>query len=441
MWRVLAAAALLAAGAAPDDAAAQGQRRGAIAIVNARLATVARPDPIEGGTLLIEDGRIAAAGRGVAVPAGAEVVDAAGRWVTPGFIAGFSRLGLIEVDSVDDAVDAGAAASPFSAAIDVAPAINPSAPGIAITRIEGVTRAVVAPQAARRLFGGRGTLIRLGPGDDLTMPGHSFQFAELGERGAELAGGSRGAAVAEFRNALREAAAYARDPRSKEGGWTRDSILPALDAEALAPVAAGRMPILIRAERASDIRNVLNLKAEFPLLRPVVVGASEGWLVARELAAAGVPVIASALNDLPARFETVAATQSNVGRMVAAGVTVAIGLIDDDDGHQVRLLPQHAGNLVAVARVPGATGLRHAQALALLTSAPAAIFGLSGELGTLEAGKRADVVIWDGDPLELSSAPVAVYIDGSEIPLVSRQTELRDRYLPSVRAASPPAGR
>jgi imidazolonepropionase-like amidohydrolase len=424
--------------ARPADA--PRQEGGTVAIVNARLATIADAEPVDGGTLVIADGRIAAAGRAVPVPAGARVIDAAGRWVTPGLFAGFSRLGLIEVDSVADAVDSGAPASPFSAAIDVAPGINPSAPSIAITRIEGVTRAVVAPTAARAIFGGQGAIIGLGTGADPVMPGHAFQFVELGERGAELAGGSRGAALAEFRNAMREAGAVARDAGGREGGWTRDSILPELDAEALVPVVTGRMPILIHVERASDVRTVLRLKREFPRLRPVLVGASEGWLVAPEIAAAGVPVVTSALNNLPSRFETLAATQSNVGRLVDAGVTVALGLIDDDEGRQVRLLPQHAGNLVALTRVPGASGLTHAQALAALTQAPAAIFGLAGELGTLERGKRADVVVWDGDPLELSSAPVALFIDGAEIPLTSRQTELRDRYLPLVRQAPATGG-
>jgi imidazolonepropionase-like amidohydrolase len=114
--------------------------------------------------------------------------------------------------------------------------------------------------------------------------------------------------------------------------------------------------------------------------------------------------------------------------MVAAGVEVALGLIDENDARQLRLLPQEAGNLVALGRVPGATGLSHGQALALITAAPARIFGM-GAVGRIEDGATADIVIWSGDPLELSSTPLAVFIGGVEQPLSNRQDRLRDRYL------------
>jgi imidazolonepropionase-like amidohydrolase len=140
-----------------------------------------------------------------------------------------------------------------------------------------------------------------------------------------------------------------------------------------------------------------------------------------------VPVITLTLFDLPDSFENIASTRSNIGRLVAAGVTVGLGIIGGDSGSQPRNLPYFAGNAVAQAAVPGGVGLTKAQALATITSGPAEIFGLT-ELGSLAPGKRADVVIWDGDPLELTSAPVAVYIDGVAQPMVSRQTLLRDRY-------------
>jgi imidazolonepropionase-like amidohydrolase len=203
-----------------------------------------------------------------------------------------------------------------------------------------------------------------------------------------------------------------------------------VDVAALVPVVRGQTKLLVRAERANDLTRILELKREFPNLDLVLVGAQEGWMVADRIAAARVPVITSALDNLPGSFERLGATQSNVGRLVRAGVKVALGLIDDDDGRQIRLLPQHAGNLVALSKVPGAVGLTHAQALATITSAPAEIFGLT-DVGMLGAGKRADVVLWDGDPLELSSAPTMVMIDGRPVPLDSRQTKLRDRYHPS----------
>lgn len=399
-----------------------------VAITNGKVATVAAADPVDGGTVLIRDGRITAVGRGVAVPAGATVIDAGGKWVTPGIIAGFSRLGIVEIDAVDQTDDSSADKSPFSAALDVASSVNPRSVNIPINRIEGLTRAVVAPSAGEAIFAGQGTIIGLGGGDDTVMRARAFQFIELGERGANLAGGSRGAAFLNFRNGLHEAEDFARNPKGYEGGKDRDAILTRLDAAALVPVVQGRVPAIIHVERASDITALLDLRREFPALKLIIVGGAEGWMVADKLAAARVPVIATATQNLPGRFEMLAATESNVGRLVAAGVTVALGMIDDNDTRQVRLLPQHAGNLVAMAKLPGAVGLTHAQALASITSAPAKIFGMT-DLGTLEAGKRADVVIWDGDPLELSSAPVAVYIDGKPVPLTSRQTQLRDRYL------------
>ena len=181
-------------------------------------------------------------------------------------------------------------------------------------------------------------------------------------------------------------------------------LLTRFDAAALVPVLQGRQLLLVHVERASDILQVLALKREFPRLRLVLVGATEGWTVADRIAAARVPVIANALNDLPATFEQLAATQSNVGRMRAAGVTVALGMINDDEARQVRLARQQAGNLVAVGRVPGASGLSWGEALAAITSGPAEAVGLGGEIGSLRPGRRADVVIWDGDPLENGSA-------------------------------------
>jgi imidazolonepropionase-like amidohydrolase len=193
-------------------------------------------------------------------------------------------------------------------------------------------------------------------------------------------------------------------------------------------VLNGRQLLLVHVERASDILQVLALRQEFPRLRLVLVGATEGWTVADRIAAAGVPVIANALVDLPGSFEQLAATQSNVGRMEAAGVKVALGMINDDEARQVRLARQHAGNLVAIGKLPGATGLGWGAAFASITSRPAEAVGMGSELGSLRAGRRADVVIWDGDPLENTTAALSVMIDGVQQPMENHQTKLRDRY-------------
>src|SRR5207248_2028305 len=213
-----------------------------------------------------------------------------------------------------------------------------------------------------------------------------------------------------------------------EARRSEDVLLTRFDAAALVPVLQGRQYLLVHAERASDILQVLELKREFPSLKIVLVGVSEGWTVADRIARAGVPVIASAVNDLPASFEQIAATQSNVGRMRAAGVKVSIGTIDDTDTRNIFWERQYAGNLVALQRIPGATGVSWGDALAMITSKPAEAIGMGGEIGSLLPGRHADVVIWSGDPLEGSSAAEQVFIDGVRQPLATHQTRLLERY-------------
>jgi imidazolonepropionase-like amidohydrolase len=425
-------------------------------------------DPIIGGTVVVRDGRVVAAGSGVRVPANAEVIDASGKWVTPGIVAGFSRLGLAEVDlGADGSDDTETGGSPFSAAIDVAPAINPKASTIAVSRADGVTRAVVAPVAGKSIFGGQGAVIDTGDDMSAVLRSRAFQFVELGEAGAGRAGGSRSASFALFRNALREAEQLsrrvgpltvgreepdartlpiARNPNesrlySSDAGRAEDVLLTRFDAAALVLVLRGQQLLLVHVERAKDILNVLGLRREFPKLKIALVGATEGWTVADRIADSGAWVIASALNDLPASFEMLAATQSNIGRMRAAGVKVAIGMIDDNDTRYVRNQRQYAGNLVALAKVPGAAGLSWGEAFAMISSQPAEAVGLGGEFGSLAAGRRGDVVIWSGDPLELSSAAEAVWIDGVRQPLENHQTKLRDRYRSLERKTLPEAYR
>ncbi|HMU22048.1 MAG TPA: amidohydrolase family protein, partial [Sphingorhabdus sp.] len=218
-----------------------------------------------------------------------------------------------------------------------------------------------------------------------------------------------------------------------------DDLLKKEDARVLQAVLRGEQRLLIHVEGANDILRLLELKREFPAIKMVFVGASEGWRVASQLAQAGVPVIASALNDLPATFEMLGATQSNIGRMKDAGVKVAIGMINDRDSHQLRYTTQYAGNLVSLQRVPRASGLTWDEAFAAISSAPAEILGVGDRLGSLKAGKAGDVVVWDGDPLELTSAPTHVLIDGVEQPLGNRQDRLRDRYRTPQEGALPKA--
>jgi imidazolonepropionase-like amidohydrolase len=425
-------AAILLAGASP--LAAQ-----TVAITNGTVVVGDGSEPVQGATVVVRNGRIVAAGRGVTVPGGAEVIDATGKWVTPGIVAGFSRLGLAEVDlGADGSDDTDSGNGPFNAAIDVTPAINPKASTIAVSRADGVTRAIVAPVAGKNIFAGQGAVIDTGDDMNAVLRARAFQFVELGEGGAGIAGGSRATAFVLFRNALREA----RDLRGRIDGARRDDVLlTRFDAAALVPVVQGKQLLLVHVERAKDILNVLDLRQEFPGLKVALVGATEGWLVADQIARSGVWVIGSALNDLPASFEMLAATQSNIGRLRAAGVKVAIGMIDDNDTRYQRNQRQYAGNLVALGKLPGAAGVSWGEAFAMISSRPAEAVGLGGEIGSLEAGRRGDVVIWSGDPLELNSAPEAVWIDGVRQSLDNHQTKLRDRYRSLDREALPEAYR
>ena len=414
-----ALATLLASAAIALSAPATAQ---SFVVTNATVAAGDGSEPIESGYVVVENGKVAAIGSGTPA-SNLPAIDANGAWVTPGIFATVTSLGLWDVGAVSESNDTRAGGAPFSAALDVAPVINPSSQHILVHRASGITRAATVTLPSSSIFGGQGAVIDLGADPDAVTQARAFQVVALGEYGGRIAGGSRVATHTLLRAALREASANrtatSADIRSD------DVLLTRFDAAALAPVARGEQPLYVYVERASDIRSTLALKREFPKLDLVLVGASEGWLVANEIAAAGVPVIADGLDDLPANFEELAATQSNIGRMVKAGVRVALNAAAMENP---RNLNQYAGNLVALTRVPGADGLSWGQAFAAITSVPASISGMGGKAGVLAPGAMGDLVIWDGDPLEVGSMPVRVYIDGIEQPLDSHQSRLRERY-------------
>lgn len=425
---LLSAAALIALPAAAQD----------IAITNARLVIGDGSAPIEGGTVVVRGGKVVAAGAGVAVPAGIERVDAEGRWVTPGIVAAFSRVGLVEVDAVGGTNDRSAGRSRFSAGLDIAPALNPMGSPVAVNRAAGVTRAIVAPGGSANLFAGQGAVVDLADDMDMVTRPRALQFVAFGEAGAAKAGGSRAATFLLFREQLLAARSYARNP-AVLAEWGNDAMIQRADADALVRVIDGTTPLFVRVDRAVDIVNVIKLKGEFPALKLVLVGATEGWLVARDIAAARVPVLVSPLTDLPGSFEQLGATQSNAGRLKAAGVDVSVGVFDDDDAHKMGYTTQYAGNLVALTKLPGASGLSWDQAFAAISSAPARAVGMDGSIGSLKAGRVGDVVIWDNDPLELGSRPTMVWIDGKRQSLTTRQDRLRDRYATPQEGALPKA--
>ncbi len=399
-----------------------------IAITGGRVVTN-NGAPIEGGVVLMNDGVVVGVGpAGTAVPANFRVVDASGKWVTPGIIAGISQIGTSEVNGEDSANDNSARQSASNAALMLDAALNPAETSIPVTRAGGVTTAIVGPAPGRTLFAGQGFVLSLAEGATAPVKRQAFQYVAYGERGAALSGGSRAAAWAEITNALEEARRF-QQGRFSEHDQSKDLRLTREDAEVLTLVLRGAQPLMVRVDRASDIRQVLKLPTMYPGLKLVLVSANEGWLVADEIARAGVPVITLGMQNRPDAFESLAATQSNVGRLVAAGVKVALGTPDLDASFQPRNLTHYAGNMVAQARLPGATGLTWDQAFATVSRAPAEIFGLAGQ-GILKPGSSGDVVIWNGDPLELSSHPEQMFIRGVPQSLESRQSKLAKRYLP-----------
>ncbi|MCX9148390.1 amidohydrolase family protein, partial [Erythrobacter sp. WG] len=366
-------------------------------------------------------------------------VDARGAWVTPGIFATVTTLGLADVAAVSQSNDTSAGKSPFSAALDASKAINPTSQHILVHKTAGITRAATTLQPAGSIFAGQGAIIDLDGDANPVVQSRAFQMVVLGESGAAAAGGSRPAAHALLRAALREAQALVGKtgiPATTAIDKGEEVYLTRFDAEALIPVVTGQQKLYVAADRMADIRAVLALRQEFPRLDLVLVGATEGWLVAKDIAAAGVPVIANGLVDLPESFEQLGATQSNIGRLQRAGVKVAVNASANQNA---RRLSQEAGNLVALTRLPGAAGLGWDQAFAAISSVPAEIAGLGGKAGVLKAGAFGDVVIWDGDPLELGTVPVRVYIGGVSQDLTNHQTRLRDRYKTLDESARPKA--
>jgi imidazolonepropionase-like amidohydrolase len=427
----LGAVAALAAGAAAQEA---------VVISGGTVYTgVAGAKPIEKGVVVIVDGKIAAAGpaASVAVPDGARTIDATGHWVVPGFIDGSSQLGLVEIGMVQGSRDTGEKGKPIQPGLRTLDAYNAESKVIAVQRVNGITTALVAPQAGN-LIAGQSCLVHLNgrrPADWLVRSpiGLHGSIAESARRDDNAGPKTRMGLAAKLRQALVDAQTYlakqarhelklkAHQKKLADGEATEaDAPEPPardLGKEALGMVLRREIPLILQAKRSSDILLAIALSKEFQF-RLILDGVTEGWKVADAIAAAKVPCIIGPITEQPARPESLGATMENAAKLHAAGVLFCISARDT---HNLRNLPYEAGFAVSY-------GLPWDAALAAITANPAKIFGAEDRVGRIAKDLDADVVVWTGDPFQPRSTVKHLFIRGRELPLTNKQTDLRDQH-------------
>jgi imidazolonepropionase-like amidohydrolase len=385
-----------------------------IALTGGTLYPVSGPK-IENGTVVISDGRITAVGAAVPIPADATRIDATGRWITPGLFHAGSTLGLSDVGSVN-ATNESAHTGQVNAAFNVADGLDPATPLIPIARLGGVTTALTGP--SNGLIAGQAVLIDLAGDRVETMVARSpiAMVLNLNESSKDAGGGSRAGVLEALRQLFSDAREYQQRKSDFNHNQMQSLSAPAAELEALGPVLRGELPVLVIANRQSDIASALRLARENHL-RIVIAGGIEAWKLAAELAAAQVPVILNPINNIPS-FDGPGARFDAAAILDKAGVPVI--LVENEMGGP-RNLRWAAGFAVRY-------GMPWDHALRAITLGPAHALGVDDRYGSLEVGKIADVVVWTGDPLDFASHAEHVFIRGVEMPHTSRQTELLERY-------------
>jgi len=386
-----------------------------IAITGGTIYPVSGPK-IENATIVIRDGRIAAVGAGLAVPAGATRIDASGKWVTPGFIDGAGQMGLREISAVQNTNESTLRGNEVAASFNVLEGINPASMLIAVTRMEGITTTLAVPNGS--LILGQAALIDLDGQtiDAMRVKSPAAMVADMSENSKDAGGGSRAGVAQRLRRVLDDAREYATRRADYRRHQIQDLSASAADLEALQPVLRGELPLLVIANRRSDIETALRIGRQYKL-KLILGGGAEGWMIPREIAAAGVPVLVEPLDNIPS-YDALAIRYENAPLLAKGGVKVALMETATENTRDLR---QQAGNAVA-------SGMTWEQALRAVTLTPAEVFGVGDRYGSLEVGKVANVVVWSGDPFEFSTGVEHVFIRGRDVPLRSRQTELLERY-------------
>ena len=367
--------------------------------------------------LYIENGKIAAIG--VQSPATADIeIQGLGKSITAGLFNSSTQLGTVEVSAIEQTVDFYSENETVTASLRIADVFNPRSTLIPHNRVHGLTHSLLVPESGTHLFSGQVALVQLGNQPKVIHPSLAVAL-NFTERGISLMGGSRAAALVQLRQALDDAKDFSRNRKAALAGDHRDYVLSYADLAALEPVVNGTKPLLVRTNRASDISVILKLAKNFQL-QLILSSALEGWMVADEIAKAQVPVIIDPIHNLPNSYESLGARLDNAKLLADAGVKLLFTGMDWHNTHNAYLVRQSAGNAVA-------NGLDKSVAIAAMTTNPAQLFN-APVTGDIAIGDIADLVLWGGDPLELTSEAELVMIEGDIIPMKSRSLQLRDRY-------------
>jgi len=367
--------------------------------------------------LYISDGFVMQIGKSLNIRTKHTIIDGQGRHLTPGLINASTQLGLVEINAASSTVDFATKNKEQGASFAIAPAINFRSTLIPQNRINGLTRAIVNPAGGTSLFQGEGAAIALLSDQTGLVNERVAQYARYGISGANISGGSRASAYYVLNKALQEAD-YLRHNRSHYlPGYDWHFSQSVQDLDALKLVLEKKIPLVISVHRSDDILKMIAL-AKKHHIKIIIAGASEAWVVADEIARSGFPVLMDPLQNMPSSFESLANRLDAAAILSDAGVKLIFtGMQSTHNGYLVR---QSAGSAVAY-------GMRKEEALKAMTINTAQAFGIEN-YGQIKVGMEADLVIWDGEPLEITTNADIVFIKGIMQPMVSRATRLRDRY-------------
>ncbi|NVK22970.1 MAG: amidohydrolase family protein [Kangiellaceae bacterium] len=389
-------------------------------IKNGQVHTLGAQGVLKNADIFINDGMIQKVGTNISENAD-RTIDASGKIVTPGVFAVANQLGLVEIDALDQTGDMQTEDEDLGAAFTVHQVFNPNSTLIAHNRANGVTRTLIAPYAGSSLFAGKGAIMSLKGSDNGSLIRKEVaMFALYGESGANMSGGSRASALHQLQKAIDEAKEYSDNQEAIESGEYRELYHSLEDLIALQAVVAKEMPLVISVNRESDIIAMVKFAKQNDL-RLVIAGAAEAWKQASLLAQEEVAVMVDPTDNIPDSFESLGKRFENAALLHKAGVDVVFLGQSFQSTHNAHVVRQSAGNAVAY-------GMPYEAALKAFTVTPARIFGGASNYGKIIPGYKAELVVWDGDPLEVTSMADQVIIDGQVTDMTTRAKRLRDRY-------------